>query len=84
MCIRDSTQSLAEILLQDVTRESLVTICYDECLADDIVVMVYKWYCGKDVNASALSCCFFDCAMFLAKEKCFVLSKIKTKQVKKT
>ena len=75
---------LTEIILQDVTRESIVMVCLYECLTGNIVAMVYKWYCGKDVNASALSRCFFDCAMFLAKEKCFVLSKIKTKQVKKT
>ena len=41
--------------MQGVTRESLVMIRYDECLAGNIVVMVYKWYCGKDVNASALN-----------------------------
>ena len=44
-------QPLQEKLRQLITRESLVTFCLYECLAGDVVVMCYMWYCSRDVNA---------------------------------
>ena len=45
---------LTEKLCQAITRISLLTVCLDDSLAGDIMVMICKWYCSsKDVNASA-------------------------------
>ena len=45
---------LTEKLWQAITRISPLKVCLDESLVRDIMVMICKWYCCKDVNASAL------------------------------
>ena len=46
-------QSILEKLQQVLTRTSPVTVRWDEYLAGDIMIIVYKWCCSKDVNALA-------------------------------
>ena len=46
-------QSILEKLQQVLTRTSLVIVRWDECHAGDIMIIVYKWYCSKVINALA-------------------------------